>query len=221
MKVLHTLGLVSLETASDLAIDIAVAAVGAAIATAVVHRVFTVVIGRTARRRLAGVRTIWRWRTRRTRPLEGTAAVVERRRRQRIDAAALALSRLAAVVIWAGAVLVVLEHHQVSVTAAVGSAGFIGLVLALGAQTSVNDWVNGLHVLLEDRFGEGDEIELMTANGREIRGVVTELGMFGTRIVSTDGVHHVANRQLGELTNHTQLGVSDGSLAPSACAPHG
>ena len=81
-------------------------------------------------------------------------------------------------------------------------------MLALGGQASVNDFMSGLHILLEDRFGEGDEIALITANGKEVRGLVTALGMFGTRIESDGRVHHIANRHMSEVTNYSQRPVS-------------
>ena len=179
----------------------------ALVATRVTTIVLRLAIRRVATKRLAGEPTRWRWRTRLARPLETDDALSELRRQHRIDALSLALSRVATVVIWSTAAVTLLHVFGISVSVAVGSAGFIGLILALGAQTSVNDYVTGLHVLLEDRFGEGDEIEVVTASGRNLRGVVTAHGMFATRINAEGTNHHIANRFMCEVTNHSQLGV--------------
>ena len=198
--------ILGLVTPADLVVSGIVIAI-AAIVTRLTYVTLSWTIGRVATKRLAGESTRWRWRTRLTRPAEVDMSLSEIRRRHRIDAAALALSRLATVVIWSTTAVVLLHVHGISVSVAVGSAGFVGLILALGAQTSVNDYVTGIHVLLEDRFGEGDEIELVTASGRNLRGVVTAHGMFGTRIHADATTHHVANRHMSDVTNHSQLGV--------------
>ena len=38
------------------------------------------------------------------------------------------------------------------------SAGFIGAGVAIGGQHKVNDYLTGLSVLFEDRYGVGDEL---------------------------------------------------------------
>lgn len=179
----------------------------ALVATRLGHIGLIWAIRRIATKRLAGETTRWRWRTRIARPSETDEELAESRRQQRIEAIALALSRLATVVIWCTAAVALLHLHGISVSVAVGSAGFLGLILALGFQTSVNDYVTGLHVLLEDRFGEGDEVEVVTTSGRQLRGVVTGHGMFATRLHSDGATHHVANRNMCEVTNYSQLGV--------------
>ncbi|MFT7649325.1 MAG: small-conductance mechanosensitive channel [Candidatus Poriferisodalaceae bacterium] len=180
----------------------------AAIATRLAHLALGVTIRRGASRALAGKPSRVRWRIRSLRSSEQDDSLAEMRRSRRIDATALAFGRLATVLIWITTLVVLLHVHGISVSVAIGGAGFVGLVLALGAQTSVSDYVTGLHILLEDRFGEGDEIEVTTPNGRQLRGVVVGNGMFGTRIQSDGATHHVANRVMSEVTNHSQLGVT-------------
>lgn len=178
------------------------------IASRLVYGALLWLIGSVSKKRLSGQATRWNWRTRLVRSGETDAhGIAELRRRHRIEATALALSRLASIVIWLAVGVVILRLNGISVSVAIGSAGFIGLIAAYAAQSSVNDYVTGLHVLLEDRFGEGDDIEVMTANGRQVRGVVTSHGMFSTRLVADGVVHHVANRMMSEVTNHTQLGT--------------
>jgi small conductance mechanosensitive channel len=181
--------------------------VAAALLTRATTLVLRFSIRRVAFKRLSGDATRWRWRTRMIRPLESDGALSEIRRQHRIDALSLALARVAALVIWAATGFALLHVFGISVSVAVGGAGFLGLLLAFGGQGSVNDYVTGLHVLLEDRFGEGDEIEVTTVSGRNLRGVVTAHGMFGTRINAEGANHHIANRFMCEVTNHSQLGI--------------
>ena len=180
----------------------------ASVASALIHRGLRFAFSRGALRQLRGLPTRSRWRVRSARTDGESNAAGEVRRHQRIDAVALAFSRLAAAFVWGSLIVVVLHSQGISVGAAVSGAGFVGVVLALGGQASVNDYMSGLHILLEDRFGEGDEIALITANGKEVRGLVTALGMFGTRIESGGRVHHIANRHMSEVTNYSQRPVS-------------
>lgn len=169
-------------------------------------------IRRAANRRLLTGRGSWKTRTKRS--TEFDASLAEERRRRRIDATATAVSRIVTVVIWSTVVVLLLHRHGISISVAVGSAGFVGLVLALGGQGSVNDYVTGLHVLLEDRFGEGDEIEITTLSGRTLRGVVTGQTMFSSRIVSDGATHHITHRHMNEVTNHSQLGCQRSFVVP-------
>lgn len=148
-----------------------------------------------------------RWRARLPRLSGESTDLAELRRMHRVDAAASALARITGIAIWVIAVVVVLHVLQVNVTVAVSGAGFVGLIIAFGAQNSVHDYVAGLHVLLEDRYGAGDDIEITTASGQRIRGAVTELGAFATRIEAGDTTWHIANRMMVEVANHSQRGT--------------
>ncbi len=165
----------------------------------------SLVVSRVATRALAGKSS--RWRVRLPRVADESHGLTELRRRNRIDATATMVSRVASVVVWFAALLLVLHRFDVDVMVAVSSAGFLGLALAIGGQHSVHDYVTGLHVLLEDRFGEGDEIEVVTSDDHRIRGVVTNVGVFATRLESDGSTWHLANHRLIEVCNHSQLGV--------------
>lgn len=195
---------------TPLAVEAAIAGVvlvAAAVFSRLARAVLAVWLGHVAARRLQGRRTWWAWRTRTARRAEWRSGLAEARRKQRIDAVAVAVSRVIAVVIWAATIITLLHRHGISVSVAVSGAGFVGLVLALGAQTSVSDYVTGIHVLFEDRFGDGDEIEVLTAGGRSIRGTVVGHGMFATRIQTDDAVHHISNRMMTEVSNFSQMGA--------------
>ncbi len=82
----------------------------------------------------------------------------EHRRRQRIDAASRMLNHLMSLVMWI--VITIVGFHLLDIDAAffLSSAGFLGAAVAIGGQHKVNDYLTGLTVHFEDRYGVGDEI---------------------------------------------------------------
>jgi small-conductance mechanosensitive channel len=167
----------------------------------VLFRVLLVRVARHAVRPAPGTKR------RRSRRRADARDVVQLRQRHRVDAIALMLSRVASVVIWLGTLVATLHHFDVDIAVAVSSAGFVGLIVALGAQQSVQDYITGIHVLLEDRYSEGDDIEVATPSGQQVRGVVARLGAFSTQLQSGDITYHLANRTMLEIANFSQRGV--------------
>jgi small-conductance mechanosensitive channel len=79
--------------------------------------------------------------------------------------------------------------------------------VALGAQSSVQDYVTGIHVLLEDRYSDGDDIEATTPSGQRVRGVVARLGAFTTQLDGEGATWHLSNRTMVEIANYSQRGI--------------
>ena len=77
----------------------------------------------------------------------------------------------------------------------------------LPKEQSVQDYITGLHVLLEDRYSDGDEIEATTPSGQRVRGVVARLGAFSTRLQAGDVTWHLSNRTMVEIANYSQRGI--------------
>ena len=174
--------------------------IGRLVATAI-----RITLYRLARRGL--LRSGSAWRTRVPRVLAESVPVAELRRQQRLNAAAAMFGRLAKIALWLLAALVVLNRLDVDVIIAVSGAGFLGAAVAIGGQNSVHDYLNGLHVLLEDRYGEGDEVELFNdIGGDAIRGTVTRIGAFATRVETDSGTFHIANRRAFQVKNISQSG---------------
>ena len=107
--------------------------------------------------------------------------------------------------IWLVAIVVVLDWLHVDLLIAVSGAGFLGAAVAIGGQNSVHDYLNGMHVLLEDRFGAGDQVQVtLDGGGDPIEGTVTRLGAFATRIETDNGTFHLANRRAHQVLNLSQ-----------------
>ncbi|MCP3935857.1 MAG: mechanosensitive ion channel [Actinomycetia bacterium] len=179
---------------------------GVILATLVFGRLVRVLVAaairRLASRSLLGAYSPWRVRV--PRLVAESVPVAELRRQQRVTAAAAMLTRLLKIMLWLVAVVVVLERLDVDVIIAVSGAGFLGAAVAIGGQNSVHDYLNGVHVLLEDRFGEGDRIQLSLDTGVVVEGVVSRLGTFASRIETEEGTLHIANRRAFQVRNLSQ-----------------
>lgn len=186
----------------------AIFVVAVMVVTIVVGRFVRIVVGavlrRLASRSLLGAYSTWRVRV--PRLVAESIPVAELRRQHRVNATAAMITRLVKVGLWLIAVIVILQRLEVDVIIAVSGAGFLGAAIAIGAQNSVHDYMNGLHILLEDRFGEGDTVQLTTDMGETVEGVVTRLGAFATRIDNEDGSFHIANRRAFQVRNLSQRG---------------
>ncbi|MFZ1491565.1 MAG: mechanosensitive ion channel domain-containing protein [Ilumatobacteraceae bacterium] len=147
--------------------------------------------------------TRW-WRVRVRRDGGEPADVVEQRRRQRVDAASRMLNHLFSLVVWV--VVSIAVFHVLDLDAAffISSAGFLGAGLAIGGQHKVNDYLTGLSVLLEDRYGVGDEIEVELGWREPVRGVVEHIGAVTTRLRDARSTVHMPNATLANVRNLSQ-----------------
>jgi small-conductance mechanosensitive channel len=163
------------------------------------------VIRRVASRALrngSSVPGLWRARSRRIG--DETREAREMRRRQRIDAASRMVSHLVSVAIWLVALIVVFNVLRIDPAFFISSAGFVGAGLAIGGQHKVSDYLTGLSVLFEDRYGVGDLIEADIGWSLPIRGVVDHVGLFSTRVRAADSTLHLPNSSLVNVRNLSQ-----------------
>jgi small-conductance mechanosensitive channel len=144
----------------------------------------------------------WRVRTRRvgTEPSE----LGEQRRRQRIDAASRMVTHLVSVAIWLIAAIVVFHVLDVDPAFFISSAGFLGAGLAIGGQHKVHDYLTGLSVHFEDRYGVGDEIIADVGWAAPVQGVVDHIGLFSTRVRDRHSTLHFPNGALTNVRNLSQ-----------------
>ena len=172
---------------------VALVVVGAFITTRLTHVIVRRVVRYVARRSIAHPSQWWRTRARYQELEQGE--VGENRRRQRVDAVSRMLHHLLAVVIWVGVLIAIFHILELNGPLVLSSAGFLGAGVAYGAAQKVNDYLTGLSVLLEDRYGVGDEVEISGVLGNGVRGTVEHIGLVSTRLrdgYSTVHLPHIA-----------------------------
>jgi len=177
----------------------------ALVAARLAHFVIRRSIRRVARR--SGVLPLAQtglWRNRERRGEAAGSDAGEQRRRQRIDAAARMLSHLVSVVIWIVATIVTFHLLDIEAAFFLSSAGFIGAGIAIGGQHKVNDYLTGLSVHFEDRYGVGDEIVVHVGWEEPVTGVVDHIGLFSTRLRDERSTLHFPNSALVNLRNLSQ-----------------
>lgn len=182
-------------------------AVVAVTTSRVSHLVVRRVIRRLARRALVAAPGTGLWRVRVQRPDDGTVETAEQRRRQRVDAASRMVNHLASLVIWIVAAIVTFHLLDVDPAFFLSSAGFLGAGLAIGGQHKVNDYLTGLSVHFEDRYGVGDEIVADLGWDQPLVGVVDHIGLFSTRVRDHRSTMHVPNGQLAVVRNVSQEAI--------------
>jgi len=202
--------LLSLVTDSSLSTPLVLAVI--ALATIVTNRMTRLVIRRVIRRlarrsllaNRPGTPPTGLWRARSSRVDGENGETSEQRRRQRVDAAARMVSHLAALLTWIVAVIVTFHVLDVDPAFFLSSAGFIGAGLAIGGQHKVNDYLTGLSVHFEDRYGVGDEIVVDVGWAEPVRGFVDHVGLFSTRLRDPRSTLHFPNHALTSVRNLSQ-----------------
>jgi len=140
---------------------------------------------RGARRVVASVR--------RRSPRQGSSARADQRAGTITDA----LVNMARVVIWAMALLMVVDQFGVNLAPLVAGAGIAGVALGFGAQSLVKDFLSGLFILVEDQYGVGDVVSLVDTTG-----TVEEVNLRVTRLRGIDGtVYFVPNGEIRKVAN--------------------
>jgi small conductance mechanosensitive channel len=80
------------------------------------------------------------------------------------------------------------------------SAGALGIVVGLGAQPLINDFVSGFLILFENLYLVGDHIETGSAKGK-----VEAIAFRTTQIRDPSGqLHILRNGQIGEVVNYSR-----------------
>ena len=124
------------------------------------------------------------------RKLEGKSSLTQESNLQRGTTIAHALSTALVVLIWTTAFLLILGTLDVNLAPFLASASVAGVALGFGAQSLVKDTLSGFFILLENQFGVGDVVEVMTTAG-QISGKVEDLTLRITTLRAFDGTLHV------------------------------
>ena len=181
--------------------------VGCFIVTRITYAILRIVVRKVADSKPGRDKTWWKNTMRRVgaETLEGG----ENRRRQRIEAATGMLHQLTSFVLWIIAVIAVFNVLNLDAAFFLSSAGFLGAAIAIGGQHRVGDYLTGLAVLLEDRFGVGDEIEVGLGWDKPVRATVEHVGMITTRLRDGNSTFHIPHSKLDVVRNLSQEPVRE------------
>jgi len=129
-----------------------------------------------------------------------TSPVPSPRRRQRAETIGALLRSTSGVLVWATALVMVLDTFGVNLAALGVGATVLGVALGFGAQTLVRDFLSGLFMLIEDQYGVGDVV-----NAGPATGVVEGVSLRTTRLRDNEGtVWHIPNGQITWVGNKSQ-----------------
>lgn len=110
------------------------------------------------------------------------------------------------VIIWVVAIAAVLSAFGVNFAAVAASLGFLGVVIGLGAQTTIRDYVAGVFILIENQYRVGDVVTLSGGTTGQLgtSGVVEEITLRITKLRDLDGtLNIVRNGEAAIITNRT------------------
>jgi small conductance mechanosensitive channel len=124
----------------------------------------------------------------------------DERREQRIGALA-SLARSAVTFILLGIViLMVLSELGFNTNALLAGTSIVGVAVALGIRTVLQDVIAGIFMLMEDQIGMGDYVKLL-----DVDGVVEEVGLRLTELRDAEGtIWYVRNGDISKVANYTQ-----------------
>src|SRR5215207_2993519 len=138
------------------------------------------------------------------RRLEGTPNLTQELNLQRIATLTGALSAIGLAIVWTIAILIVLQELGVPLGPIFASAGIAGVALGFGAQSVVKDTLSGFFILLENQFGVGNTLELLTTAGA-VNGRVEWFTLRATAVRAYDGtLHIVPNGNIQVVSNKSR-----------------
>ncbi len=107
--------------------------------------------------------------------------------------------------VYFGAIVSILYTLDINPTPILAGAGIVGVAVACGAQTLVNDIVCGFFILFENYYLVGDYIQAGKAEDKFVEGVVEAIELRTTRIRHPNGqLQSIRNGDIGSITNYSK-----------------
>src|SRR4051794_26356632 len=129
-----------------------------------------------------------------------TSPVPNIRRALRAETIGAVLRSIVAALIWATALVMVLDTLNVNLAAIGIGASIIGVAVGFGAQSLVKDFISGVFMIIEDQYGVGDVIDTGVASG-----TVEGVSLRTTRLRDAEGVvWHIPNGTILRVGNKSQ-----------------
>ena len=138
---------------------------------------------------------------------EGTAErwvedtkIARERQIQRAQTVGSVLRSVTTIVVWAIALLMIVDQLGFNIAPVIASAGIAGVALSFGAQSLVKDYLSGVFMVAEDQLGIGDFVDLGEATG-----TVESVGLRVTQVRDVEGaLWHVRNGEIIRVGNSSQ-----------------
>jgi small-conductance mechanosensitive channel len=111
----------------------------------------------------------------------------------------------AAVLIWMIGVLLILDALGANLAALAAGAGLFGIIIGMGAQSTIRDILAGIFILFENQYRVGDIITVSGGTtGIGTSGVVEDITLRITKLRDLDGtLNIVRNGEASVITNRT------------------
>ncbi|HCH35014.1 MAG: MscS Mechanosensitive ion channel [Candidatus Saccharibacteria bacterium GW2011_GWC2_48_9] len=126
--------------------------------------------------------------------------------RKREDTISSVFGTLTGIIIWVVAIGAIASVFDINFTAIAASLGFLGVVIGLGAQTTIRDYVAGMFILIENQYRVGDIVTLSGGTTGQLgtSGVVEDITLRITKLRDLDGtLNIVRNGEASIITNRT------------------
>jgi small conductance mechanosensitive channel len=108
-------------------------------------------------------------------------------------------------VIFLTAIAVILAILRVNIAQLATGAGFLGIIIGIGAQTTIRDYLAGIFILTENQYRVGDIVTLAGGGvGQETSGIIEDISLRITKLRDLDGtLHIIRNGEASIVTNRT------------------
>jgi small-conductance mechanosensitive channel len=108
-------------------------------------------------------------------------------------------------IIFLTAIAVILGILHVNIAQIATGAGFVGIIIGIGAQTTIRDYLAGIFILTENQYRVGDIITLAGGGvGAPTSGVIEDISLRITKLRDLDGaLHIIRNGEASIVTNRT------------------
>ncbi|MFH2139969.1 MAG: mechanosensitive ion channel family protein [Pseudomonadota bacterium] len=128
------------------------------------------------------------------------ASIVSAEDGRRYETLARVIRYASTVLIWLVAGMLTLSELGVSIAPILGAAGVVGIAVGFAAKSLIQDYFNGIFLLLENQIRQGDAVEISGKTG-----IVEDITLRFVALRDIEGnVHYIPNGQITVLTNKSR-----------------
>lgn len=126
-------------------------------------------------------------------------------RRKRLKTLENLSGDILAIAVYIVAALMIVSELGVNTAPLVASAGVIGVIVGIGAQSLVRDIASGFYIIVNNQYRIGDEVDLRVGGAMAtVSGIVEDIGLRSTLLRDLSGeLHHIPNGNIMIASNKT------------------